>query len=129
MDDVSDYRSLPPEVQAVLKKYRIVGPVKDERGKVVEPEGWTTANLSSTDGSKDGRPLGMGPLLDPNVIARFLAADKTPNKIWLDWMLFHSGGGKEGQKRSEHLLQKSHALFIEERVKGYTERDATGRAV
>jgi hypothetical protein len=36
-------------------------------------------------------------------------------------MMFHAGGGKEGQKRSEHLVQKSHALFIEERVKGYTE--------
>jgi hypothetical protein len=120
MTDVSDYRSLPPEVQAVLKKYRIIGPVKQPDGTVIE--GWSQADLASTEGSTNGRPLGMGPLLDPNVIARFLAADKTPNHAWLDWMMFHSGGGKEGQKRSEHLLQKSHALFIEERVKGYTER-------
>lgn len=127
MTEVSDYGSLPPEVQAVLRKYRIIGPVKQADGQVAE--GWTQANIDSTDGSKDGRtPLGPGPMLDPNVIARFLAADKTPNKIWLDWMLFHAGGGKEGQKRSEHLLQKSHALFIEERVKGYTE-NVGGRTV
>jgi hypothetical protein len=59
-----------------------------------------------------------------NVIARLMAADKTPNKMWLDWMLFQAGGGKEGQKRSEHLIQKSQALFFEERVKGYTENVA-----
>jgi hypothetical protein len=127
MTEVSDFRSLPPEVQAVLRKYRIIAPVKSADGTTAE--GWAQARIDSTDGSGDGHtPLGPGPLLDPNVIARFLAADKTPNKLWLDWMLFHSGGGKEGQKRAEHLLQKSHALFIEERVKGYTE-NVDGRNV
>jgi hypothetical protein len=127
MTEVSDFRSLPPEVQAVLRKYRIIAPVKSADGTTAE--GWAQARIDSTEGSGDGHtPLGPGPLLDPNVIARFLAADKTPNKLWLDWMLFHSGGGKEGQKRAEHLLQKSHALFIEERVKGYTE-NVDGRNV
>jgi hypothetical protein len=119
MTDLSDFRSLPPEIQDVLRKYRIIGPVKQPDGTVTE--GWTQTRVNSTDGSSDGRPLGVGPLLDPIVVARFLDADKTPQKIWLDWMLFHAGGGKEGQKRSEHLLQKSKALFIEERVKGFTE--------
>jgi hypothetical protein len=123
MTEVSDFRSLPPEILDVLRKYRIIGPVKQPDGS--STEGWTQTVINSTEGSPDKRPLGPGPLLDPTVIARFLDADKTPNKIWLDWMLFHSGGGKEGQKRSEHLLQKSKALFIEERVKGFTENGRT----
>jgi hypothetical protein len=123
MTEVSDFRSLPPEIQAVLRKYRIIGPVKQADGSVAED--WTQTRINSTEGSTNGQPLGNGPLLDPNVIARFLDADKTPDKIWLDWMLFHAGGGKEGQKRSEHLLQKSKALFIEERVKGFTENGRT----
>jgi hypothetical protein len=118
MTEVSDFRSLPPQVQAVLRKYRIIGPVKQADGSTTE--GWTQARIDSTDDA--GKPLGDGPLINPNVIARFLAADKTPNKMWLDWMLFNAGGGKEGQKRSEHLINKSHALFIEERVKGYTDQ-------
>jgi hypothetical protein len=120
MTEVSDLGSMPPEVQAVLRKYRIIGPTRAADGTTTE--GWTQTRIDSTEGSQEGKPLGPGPLLDPNVIARFLAADKTPTKQWLDWMLFHAGGGKEGQKRSEHLLQKSHALFIEERVKGYSEK-------
>jgi hypothetical protein len=123
MTEVSDLGSLPPEIQAVLRKYRIIGPVKQPDGSVTE--GWTQSRISATEGSSDGRPLGDGPLLDPSVISRFLSADKTPNKVWLDWMLFHAGGGKEGMKRSEHLLQKSKALFIEERVKGFTENGRT----
>lgn len=123
MTDTSDFGSLPPEVQDVLRKYRIISPVRQPDGTVAE--GWTQTRINSTEGSSDGRPLGDGPLLHPSVISRLLEADKTPNKVWLDWMLFHSGGGKEGQKRSEHLLQKSKALFIEERVKGYTENGVT----
>jgi hypothetical protein len=123
MTDVSDFRSLPPEVQAVMRKYRIIGPVKAADGSVTE--GWTQVRIDSTDGSPDGKPLGVGPLLARNVVARLIAADKTPNKMWLDWMLFQAGGGKEGQKRSEHLIQKSKALFFEERVGGFTENGVT----
>lgn len=42
----------------------------------------------------DGRtPLGKGPLLDPEVFNKFAELDPTPEKSYLDWMLFQAGGG------------------------------------
>lgn len=41
----------------------------------------------------NGRPLGRGPLLDDNVFNRLAELDTTPEKKYLDWMLFQCGGG------------------------------------
>jgi hypothetical protein len=48
----------------------------------------------------DGRPLGSGPLLDPEVFNRFAALDPSKDKRYLDWMLFQVGGGVAAFKRS-----------------------------
>lgn len=48
----------------------------------------------------DGKPLGPGPLLDPNVISKLDEIDDTPDKRYLDWMLYQAGGGAVAFKHS-----------------------------
>jgi hypothetical protein len=120
MTEVSDYRTLPPEVQKALRKYRIIStsPVALPDGSPAQ-EGWTRVTLEKPDTSR--KPMGEGPMVDPSVIDRLLKADSTPDKAWFDWLLFQSGGGKEAQSRSKHLIQQSKERFIEERVRGYND--------
>jgi hypothetical protein len=109
--DSLDFRSLPPAVLAVLRKYFII--TTKQAG-----EGWRQVNISKHQDQK-GRPLGPGPLLDPDVIDRFLKADTTPNKAWFEWMIVQAGGGEVALKRSEKLLDKTKMRFLDERVHGY----------
>ena len=43
----------------------------------------------------DNKALGIGPLLDSEVIRKFASLDKSQDKRYLDWMLFQAGGGPE----------------------------------
>ena len=48
----------------------------------------------------NGRPLGRGPLLDPQVFTKFAELDTSPDKRYLDWMLYQAGGGAVAEKKS-----------------------------
>lgn len=41
----------------------------------------------------NGQPLGRGPVMDPEVIAKFNELDNTTDKRYVDWMLYQAGGG------------------------------------
>jgi hypothetical protein len=64
-------------------------------------------------------PLGLGPVLDPQVFNKFAELDKTKNKRYLDWMLFQAGGGQEAFNNSRELWgdtspeKKPEELFAE----------------
>ena len=51
----------------------------------------------------DGRPMGLGPLMAPEVFDALSAVDPTGDKRYLDWMLYQAGGGsgalEEARKR------------------------------
>jgi len=49
----------------------------------------------------DNRPLGRGPLLDPEVFNKFAELDDTPDKRYLDWMLYQAGGGAEAFEKAK----------------------------
>ena len=49
----------------------------------------------------DNRPLGKGPLLDPEVFNKFAELDSTPDKRYLDWMLYQAGGGSEAFEKAK----------------------------
>jgi hypothetical protein len=106
----SDYRSLPSNVQGVLRKYFLItaGP---------NGEAWRNSNVGQP--GADGKPLGAGPILDPQVIDRFLQIDTTPDKAWFEWMILQSGGGRTALKRSETLFNQTKIRFIDDRVRGY----------
>jgi hypothetical protein len=118
--DSFDFRSLPPAIQATLRKYFIITtkPVRLPTGEVVPQENWREVKINKTM-DKKGRPLGVGPIIDPEVINRFLKVDTTPNKDWFDWMLLQAGGGDTDLKRSAKLIEKIKIRFLDERVHGY----------
>ncbi len=54
--------------------------------------------LEAEDNNK--KKLGRGPLMDPEVFTRLASIDPTPDKRYLDWMLFQAGGGAPAFKLS-----------------------------
>lgn len=107
--------NLTPEILKILAHYRIYDPVA----------GAFTVTRLGRQSKKNEPALGEGPLLDPEVIDRFLKADHTPAKEWLDWMLFQAGGGKEAERRSEQSVTYAYENFMDDRKQGY--RDASGK--
>src|SRR3546814_3948085 len=61
----------------------------------------------------------------PEVGERFLQADRTPDKKWIDWMLFQAGGGKDAKARGAKLLEGMKDKFLSERVSGYENRKSS----
>jgi hypothetical protein len=107
-----DLRTLPKSVIPVLRKYNLISkPSKPARAR----ENWTQTVLTT-------QQLGAGPLLDPEVINRFLQADTTPEKRWLDWMLFQAGGGRPAKGRSKEFLQNIKEDWFSKHVTGYTNK-------
>lgn len=139
MDDISDFRSLPPEFVEVLRKYRLVSQNKVKKtvkGKTTERmvDGYTIVNLKKARGANQEN-LGEGPLIALDALQRIMAAAAEANKAgndtgkgaavkWLDWMFFHMGGGREAQNRSKQAMDQVKERFIDERVRGY--RDTNG---
>jgi hypothetical protein len=96
----------------VLRKYNLISkPSKPARAR----ENWTQTVLSTQN-------LGAGPLLDPEVVNRFLQADTTPDKLWLDWMLFQAGGGRPAKGRSKEFLQHIKEDWFSKHTIGYTNK-------
>jgi hypothetical protein len=93
----------------VLKKYRIM--LQDGNLRTVDLRQPTAAG---------GQPPGPGPLVSPNVINRLLAADTTPNQIWLDWIFFQAGGGVKAKEATDDALRQIRDRFIDERTNGWT---------
>ena len=105
---------LPPEVQKILAKYRIMDPKSRDLVQV---------DLKKSRNAQ-GSVLGKGPIMAEDALKRIVAADITPNKEWLDWMLFQAGGGKEARRKSEQAIEQLKERFIDERVRGF--RDGQG---
>lgn len=105
---------LPPEVLKTLIKYRLVDPKTRDLVQV---------DLKKSRNSQ-GTVLGRGPIMDGSALAQIIKADTTPNKEWLDWMLFQAGGGKEARRKSEQAIEQLKERFIDERVRGF--RDGQG---
>lgn len=92
-------------VLSVLKEFRLV----DANG---EP---TMVNLRRPK----GKPLGLGPMMDPGAMQRLIDADRTPDKHWLRWIFFQAGGGQRAKEQSEKALDRVKKRFIEERINGF----------
>jgi hypothetical protein len=123
--NIADWKKLPPEVQAIFKKYRIISEQDREiGGKSVRTMEYTTAYLQRARDT-EGRILGKGHLMNLDVVEKLVKTDTSPRYQWLDWMLFQVGGGQEALRRSEQAGDQVHQRFIEERVRGY--RDMSGR--
>jgi hypothetical protein len=113
-----------PEEVAVLKKYRIILPAgeKVKRGgkeRTLPADEIRTCNLKQPL----GRPLGEGPIINPDALDKLLHADHTPDKQWLDWIFFQAGGGERAQQMREAALQQIKDRFIDERVNGFQHPD------
>ena len=70
-----------------------------------------------------GHPLGEGPIIAPDALAKLIAADKTPDQHWLDWIFFQAGGGEKADKMREAALPQIRDRFIEERANGFSHPD------
>ena len=62
---------------------------------------------------------GVGPLLAPDVIERFVKADSTPDKVWLRWIFFQAAGGAKAREASGRALEQMKQRFVDERVNGF----------
>jgi hypothetical protein len=123
--NIDDWQKLPTTVREILEKYRIISEQERTKGgQTIKSKGYTTANLRSARDA-EGRVLGDGYLLDLAVVKRLIEADTSEGYEWLDWMLFHCGGGTEGQRRAAQSLEQTMDRFIDERVRGY--RDGSGK--
>ena len=112
-----------PEM-AILKKYRIIYSAGEtiKRGgaaRTLEQDEIRTSRLKQPI----GKPLGEGPIMDPDVIDKLLKADHSPDKHWLDWIFFQAGGGEKAQQMREAALQQIKDRFIDERANGFQHPD------
>jgi hypothetical protein len=98
-----------PQQEAVLKKYRIM--LQDGTLRMVDLRQPTTAG---------GYPPGPGPLISTDAINRLLAADTSPNQVWLDWIFFQAGGGINAKEATAEALRQIRDRFIDERTNGWT---------
>ena len=96
----------PDNVVKVLQEYGIL----DESGN------FTQVDLELPQNA----PLGPGPLLSPAVVDAFLDADTTPDKHWLNWMLFQAAGGETAKKATALTLEHMKAGIISEFIHGFT---------
>jgi hypothetical protein len=88
------------KVVRVLREFRLVDAEDNLR------------NVKIADG-------GMGPLLSPDVIDRFVAADTTSDKHWLRWIFFQAAGGAKAREASGRGLEQMKQRFVDERVNGF----------
>jgi hypothetical protein len=78
----------PPEqaaVDRIKKKYRL------------------DADVYIAAQGPEGKPLGRGPLMDQEVLNKLNELDNTPDKRYLDWMLYQAGGGATDFKHSMEM--------------------------
>jgi len=107
-----DTKGLPASAVRTLKKF---GLIKSARGTIPEADiRW----------AEDGKPMGKGPLVDPTVIERLLAADRSPDKRWANWIFTQAGGGKAAQRKGDDVLTSMKHRWVEQHVRGG--EDASG---
>jgi len=108
-----------PQALAVLQRYKLA----DANGKPVQTNLHIDKNgrvPSKNRPDPNHKPLGWTPRLDPKVILKFVNADKSKNRIWLDWMLDQAAGGEKAKERSETHFENLKARKIDEwRRSGY----------
>ena len=93
-------------VLAILRKYHLV-----------EPDG--SLRVCTIGANKErGIPGVEGPILNPEVIQRFLVLDTSNAKRMFDWMVFASGGGTPHIKESEEAVKLAKAWVIQNRMQG-----------
>jgi hypothetical protein len=92
-------------VAGVLRKYHLT----DQAGNLRI----TTAGADPEKGKKGE----IGPIVDPEVIEKFLALDPS-GKGTFEWMIFASGGGEPHIRESERAMELGKSWVIENRMKG-----------
>jgi len=108
-----------PRSLAVLQKYKLA----DANGKPVQTNLHVDKNgrvPSKNRPDPHHKPVGWTPRMDPKVIMRFVNADKSQNRVWLDWMLDQAAGGQKAKDRSEEHFENLKARKLDEwRRSGY----------
>src|SRR5262252_7889732 len=61
---------------------------------------------------------GTGPILDPEVIRKFMELDSSRNLKKLDWMLLQAGGGKGAMAGTERHLKNMRETYLDRRMEG-----------
>jgi hypothetical protein len=107
---------LDPAVQKVLQKYGIVG----------QDGAWRQCEGGLLVAGDDGKPLGEGPLLNPEVVKKFSDLAGKDTRV-LDWCLFSAGGGKRAQQETETMLEDIKAAKVREMTKTDQWIDSTGK--
>src|ERR1041384_5281155 len=98
---------------AVLRKYEILWPAgrRLPDGTVLAAEGERMCYV------RDGESHSTyGPLIEPEVIQRIIAADTTPDQKWLDWLFYQCGGGDKSVKERDKAILHIKDKYIEERT-------------
>jgi hypothetical protein len=90
---------------SILEKYWVTNPDGSLR----------TAPLRPSDPDRTRHPY-----INPDVLDRLVKADPTPDKRWLEWIMFNAGGGKQAHAKSVSDAAGAKSKFINTRVAGYT---------
>lgn len=85
---------------------------------VMMPDG-SWAQGSNAAAGKDVTPDAIGPLLNPDVVQKFVNVDASKDKQLLAWMLFQAAGGHSGKRGSDAQLEKAKDDHFDEWQKGY----------
>lgn len=104
-------------VRAILQKYHLL----DEAGNV------KTVEVRANPEDQESTETETGPMLDEDVINRFLALDTSRNKRVFDWIMYAAGGGADAQEMSKTALGMAHNWVINNRT-GDLDKDAIENA-
>ena len=91
-------------VATILKKYHLL----DDNGEL----------RNVTIGAEADKPGEEGPIIDPEVLERFLAVDRSKNKRVFDWMIYAAAGGTPHIRESERAIDLAKNWVIDNRMKG-----------
>ena len=99
----------------VLQKYKLV----DASGR----QTFTNLKVNKNGdlpakAQRDHVSIGSVPRMEADAIMHFVAADKTPNRIWLDWMLHQAAGGDEGKARTNDQFQALRGIKLRQWTTG-----------
>lgn len=95
-----------------LAKYHLV----DDTGELRQ------VTVKFPPGDLNGREV-PGPIINPDVINRFLALDSSKAAKTFEWMLFAAGGGEPHLRESERALGMAKTWIVENRMKGQGRKD------
>ena len=93
-------------VLAILRKYHLV----DEASGDIR-----IVRVNKEPGNFESETIET-PMIDPEVIQKFLTLDRSSKKRTFDWMLFAAGGGAAAKKMSEAMLSAVHKTYLDSRT-------------